>query len=268
MADAVAALLANPLSALIALDFDGTLAPIVERPQDARLAVGGLDVLRSLASHIGQLAVVSGRAAEDVVALGGLDAIPGLRVLGHYGLQRWFDGRLDSPPPDPRVELARTELPSLLADAPAGVYVEDKVHSVVVHTRPAADPQQALDELTPALRRLAASTGLEAVGGRLVLELRPPGVDKGSALRELVAEISAATVIYIGDDVGDLPAFHAVAELRDEGVVDGLAVVAIASGGAGGAAEVPAALRDAADLVLPGPDAVIGWLAGLDAMLR
>jgi trehalose 6-phosphate phosphatase len=265
--DAVAALLADPGSALIALDFDGTLAPIVERPQDARLAVGGYDVLHSLATRIGQLAVISGRAADEVVALGNLGGIPGLRVLGHYGLQSWYDGRLDSPLPDAGVELARQRLPTLLADAPAGVYVEDKVHSVAVHTRPAAEPQRALDELAPALRQLASEAGLEAVPGRLVLELRPRGVDKGTALRRLVASLAAATVIYIGDDVGDLPAFQVVTELREAGGIAGLAVVAIAVGSAGGADEVPAELRDAADLVLPGPDAVIGWLAGLDAML-
>jgi trehalose 6-phosphate phosphatase len=267
VADAVAALLANPGSALIALDFDGTLAPIVERPQDARLAIGGHDVLRSLASRIGQLALISGRAADELVALGDLGGIPGLRVLGHYGLQSWRAGRLDSPPPDAGVAIARQRLPAVLADAPAGVYVEDKVHSLAVHTRPAAEPQRALDDLAPALRQLAADAGLEAVAGRLAIELRPPGVDKGTALRELVATVGATTVIYIGDDVGDLPAFRVVIELRSGGAIAGLAVAAIAEGSWGGADEVPAELRDAVDLVLPGPDAVIGWLAGLDAML-
>jgi trehalose 6-phosphate phosphatase len=261
--DAVAALLADPASALIALDFDGTLAPIVERPSDARLAVGGYDVLRSLASRIGALAVISGRAAADVVSLGGLDGFAGLRVLGHYGLQRWHDGRLDSPEPAAGVDLVRRQLPLLLEGAPSGVYVEDKKHSLAVHTRPAAAPQQALDDIAPALRRLAADNGLEAVPGRYVLELRPPGVDKGTALRDLVAEVDASTVIYIGDDVGDLPAFRMVAELRETGAVAGLSVAAIATG----STEVPAQVRDLADLVLPGPDAVIGWLAGLDAML-
>jgi trehalose 6-phosphate phosphatase len=268
MPDAVAALLADPRSALVALDFDGTLAPIVERPQDARLAVGGYDVLQSLASRIGQLAVISGRAADEVVALGGLDGLAGLRVLGHYGLQRWHSGTLESPPPAPGVDQARQALPALLADAPSGVYVEDKQHSLAVHTRPAGNPQQALDDIGPALHRLAAETGLEAVPGRYVLELRPPGVDKGTALRDLVAEIGAATVIYIGDDLGDLPAFRAVADLRASGDVEGLAVAAVAPSSWGGAEEVPPDLRDSADLVLPGPDAVIGWLAGLVAMLR
>lgn len=271
--DAVAALLSDPGSALVALDFDGTLSPIVDRPADARPAAGAIDVLRRLAAHVGQLAVVTGRPATEVVRLGGLAEVPGLRVLGHYGLQRWHDGHLDTPEPEPGVEQARRALAELLADAPAGVEVEDKEHSVAVHTRNAASPQQTLDDLVPLLWRLADDLDLEAVPGKFVLELRPPGVDKGGALRALVEEVGAATVVYVGDDVGDLPAFRVVAELREAGVIAGLAVAAIDY-----AAQAEAvtdadlrdpleALRDAADLVLPGPDAVVAWLAGIADML-
>jgi trehalose 6-phosphate phosphatase len=264
VADAVGALLANPRTAVIALDFDGTLAPIVERPQDSRLVDGGLEVLRALAALVGQVAIISGRAADEAVRLGGLDGVPGIRVLGHYGLQSWQDGELTSPAPDAGIERVREALPDLLADAPEGVYVEDKHHSIAIHTRPAAAPQQALDELTPALLGLAERCGLEAVPGKFVLELRPVGIDKGSALRALVADVGATTVIYVGDDVGDLPAFRMVASLRAPGQVAGLAVVSVAPDSADAA---PASLVDAADLVLPGPEAVIAWLAGLVALL-
>jgi trehalose 6-phosphate phosphatase len=161
------------------------------------------------------------------------------------------------------VELARERLPALLADAPTGVYVEDKHHSLAVHTRPADAPQQALDDVTPALWELAAQTGLEAVPGKFVLELRPPGVDKGSALRALIDDVSARTAIYVGDDVGDLPAFRAVRELRSDGAIEGMAVAAIIDG----VGDVPAELRDAVDLVLPGPDGVVAWLSGIVTML-
>jgi trehalose 6-phosphate phosphatase len=266
--DVVASLLANPSTALIALDFDGTLAPIVGRPEDSRLADGALDLLRLLEAKVGQLALVSGRAAEDIVRLAGVDGFARLRVLGHYGLQSWQAGRLESPPPDPGVDVARRRLPELLADAPEGVYVEDKQHSLAVHTRPAASPQQVLDDLTPSLWALADEAGLEAVAGRFVLELRPPGVDKGSALRLLVERVGATTVIYVGDDVGDLPAFRAVAAMRDAGEIEGLAVAAVRGGpGEGGEDEVPGEVRDYADLVLPGPDGVVAWLSGIAAML-
>jgi trehalose 6-phosphate phosphatase len=264
VADAIADLLADPGAALIALDFDGTLAPIVERPSDARPAAGAIDALRQLAGLVGQVAVITGRPAEEVVRIAGLAGVAGIRVLGHYGLQAWHDGQLATPNPEPGVDLARRRLPALLALAPDGVYVEDKDHSVAVHTRPAASPQQALDDLAPALRALADDVGLEAVSGRYTMELRPAGVDKGAALRELVAELGATTVIYVGDDVGDLPAFRAVASLRSSGEISGLAVVVV---GGGAADEVPADLRAAADLELPGPEAVVAWLAGLAAVL-
>jgi trehalose 6-phosphate phosphatase len=265
--DAVEALAADPRSALVALDFDGTLAPIVDRPQDARPAPGALAVLRRLAGSIGQLAIISGRAADEVVGLGGLDEVPGLLVIGHYGLQTWRDGQFSTPEPEPGVRLARERLPELLAAAPPGVSVEDKQHSVAIHTRQAEDPQRTLDDLTPRLLRLASDAGLEAVPGRYVLELRPGGIDKGAALGALVAESGARTVIYVGDDVGDLPAFRAVATMRDSGqIAAGLAVVAVspaAAGTPGAASEVPADLRDAADLELPGPAGVVAWLSTL-----
>jgi trehalose 6-phosphate phosphatase len=270
--DAVTALLAEPRSALIALDFDGTLAPIVQRPQDARLADGAYEVVTALAARIGTLAVISGRDALEVVRLGGLDGVTDLVVLGHYGMQRWRAGRLDSPAPAAGVELVRARLPVLLAEAPPGVDVEDKIHSIAVHTRQAASPRQALDDVTPALLDLAAEAGLEALPGRYVLELRPPGVDKGGALRALVAELEVTTLIVLGDDVGDLPAFRAVAELREAGAVAGLAVVVTTADPDGddpdsAGREVPPELAAAADLELPGPDAVVAWLAGLLAML-
>src|SRR4029077_1807297 len=78
------ALLADPSHALVAADFDGTLAPIVARPQDARPYPGALPALTALAGAVGTVAVITGRPAPDAVALGGLEAVPGLVVLGHY----------------------------------------------------------------------------------------------------------------------------------------------------------------------------------------
>jgi len=77
------ALLADPRHALVAADYDGTLAPIVARPQDARPQPGALPALSALAGEVGTVAVITGRPAADAVALGGLDTVPGLVVLGH-----------------------------------------------------------------------------------------------------------------------------------------------------------------------------------------
>src|SRR3954451_25404963 len=162
----LAAVLADPARAVIAVDFDGTLAPIVERPEDARPAAGAIEALAALAQVVGRCAVVTGRAAEDVVRLGGLDDVDRLHVLGHYGLEEWTGGELRSPEPAPGVDEVRRRLPGLLVDAPDGVHVQDKSPSLVVHTSPSAAPAGALAELAPRFQSLAAEPGLETVPGR------------------------------------------------------------------------------------------------------
>ncbi len=250
------ALLAYPGRALIATDFDGTLSPIVTRPGDARAYRGAVPALAALAQTVGTVAVITGRAPADVVRLGGLQAIPGLIVLGHYGWQRWQDGQLTAPEPGTAIEAARAALPGLLRDAgaPAGISIEDKTHALAVHTRGTEAPEAALRALRVPLGELAAELELTAEPGRFVIELRPPGVDKGSALTHLVAERSAASVLFCGDDLGDLPAFAAVRALRADGV-EGCAV-------ASASAESPQ-VAAAADLVVGGPKGVVELLAAI-----
>src|SRR5262249_53080568 len=110
-----------------------------------------------------------------------------------YGAQRWQAGVLSEPPAPPGVQVVRAALPGLLAElaAPDGTAVEDKGSSLAVHTRRTADPAAALALLREPLTQLADRAGLTVEPGRLVLELRPPGMDKGAALRGLAAERSA-----------------------------------------------------------------------------
>ena len=254
----LAALIADPARSVVAIDFDGTLAPIVERPDDARPTPGPVAALTALADRSGICAIVSGRAAADAVRLGGLDAVPRLQVHGHYGLERWVDGVLETPEPSAAVDQARVRLEPVLAGAPAGVHVEDKHHSLVVHTRPAADPAATLADLTPALTELAAELGLEAVPGRMVLELRPPGVDKGAAIRRMATEHQAAAVAYFGDDLGDLPAFDVVEELRTAGT-PGFTVASVDPA----LDDSPPELARRSDLTLAGPEHVVRFLTTL-----
>jgi trehalose 6-phosphate phosphatase len=254
------ALLTSPGRALIATDFDGTLAPIVADPRAARALPGAVPALTLLAPAFGTLAVITGRPAAEAVASGGLDAVPGLIVLGHYGGQRWQDGALTGPGPDPAVRAARQVMPDLLAGAgaPDGTWVEDKGHALAVHTRRTADPDAALRLLRGPLDNLAKRTGLSAEPGRMVVELRPAGVDKGIALTGLVRERGAEAVMFCGDDLGDLPAFAAVRALRTEGI-PGCAVAS--------ASAESRPVADAADLVVEGPEGIVALFAAIAAAL-
>jgi len=256
----LAALLHDPGGALVALDYDGTLSPIVSDPRAASAHQGAAAVLQRLGGRIGTLAVITGRPAAAAADLGGFHSVSGLVILGHYGFERWESGVVTAPPPPPGVAAARVDLPAVLADAgaPAGTWVEDKGHSLAVHTRRAADPDGALAILRAPLAALADRVGLAVEPGRMVIELRPAGMDKGVALKNLAAERLSRAILFCGDDLGDLPAFAAVRELRSSGI-PGLAVCS-------GSTEV-AALAEASDLVVDGPAGVMTLLAGLADML-
>jgi trehalose 6-phosphate phosphatase len=252
----LAALLRSPGRALIALDFDGTLAPIVADPAAARADRGAAAALRRLAPLAGTLAVITGRPALSAVEYAGLESVPGIIVLGHYGRQRWEAGHLTSPPEPPGLAAAREELPAVLAaaDAPAGTWTEDKGDALAVHTRRTAEPARALERLRGPLAALAERTDLAVEPGRLVIELRPAGSDKGLALKNLASQRSPSATLFCGDDLGDRPAFRAVAELRAAGI-PGVTVCA-------GSAEV-SVLADEADLVVDGPAGVAALLGSL-----
>jgi trehalose 6-phosphate phosphatase len=252
----LAAIRRDPGTALIAMDFDGTLSPIVADPDAAYAHPAAVPALRELSERVGTLAVITGRPAADAVELGGFEEVPGLIVLGHYGWERWLGGRITTPPVPPGVAAVRERLPEVLADAgaPAGTRIEDKGSALAVHTRGTADPEGALAALADPLAELADAAGLAVEPGRLVIELRPPGADKGSALSALAAERRSGAILFAGDDLGDLAAFAAVRALRPAGH-PGLTVCS-ASG------EVTE-LAAEADLVVAGPDGVVALLRSL-----
>lgn len=260
------AILADPAHALAALDYDGTLSHIAQRPEDATPANGALDAIGLLAESFGAVVLISGRPCGQLLELTGLHSNPAgprLTVLAQYGLQRWdgHSGQITSPPPLPGVEGARRELAHLLAESstPAGVSVEDKGQALVVHTRLTKDPDGVLAALSQRLTDIAERAGLEPHPARNALELRPPGFEKGGALRGFAKERGAEAVMFIGDDLGDLPAFAALHDLRAEGIP----CVGVVSD----SPEVTG-LREQADLVLPGPDGVVAFLHALAERLR
>jgi trehalose 6-phosphate phosphatase len=243
---AAARLAARPERVAICLDFDGTIAPIVDDPATARPLPGVVDLLGPLADRYAAVALVSGRPATYLASHA---AAPGVRYLGMYGLEEIIEGRVLV---DPGLEAARPAVAAAAKDLAAdpavtgsGAHLEDKRYAVAVHTRRVADPARWAGPVGEAAARVAARHDLEVVPGRLVWELRPRvRSDKGDAARRVVAESGARGLLVAGDDLGDLPAFAVAGELG------GGLRVAVRS------AEAPAGLLEAADLVVDGPEGV------------
>ncbi|MGH3424099.1 MAG: trehalose-phosphatase [Nocardioidaceae bacterium] len=259
-ADTLDAVLRDPAGTVLALDFDGTLAPITHDPESARAHPGSIMALERLGVRLARIAVVTGRPVATAVRLGGFEALAGLDsmvVMGQYGVERWDAATREtySPPPPPGIVGIDAELPGLLAGLGLGeARVEHKGRAVVVHTRGLAQPDSALDRLRGPLAALADRNEMVVEPGKQVLEIREPGTDKGDAIRVLVDEAAARQVIFAGDDLGDLPAFDAVDELHAAGI-KGLLVCS--------SSEEQDALVARADVVVHGPDAVAEWLTWL-----
>ena len=246
VADQAARLAAHADEVALCLDFDGTIAPIVEDPQAARPLPGIVELLGPLADQYAAVALISGRPATYLASHA---AAPGVRYLGLYGLEEIVEGRVQVDgrlaAARPAVAAAARELAADPAVTASGAHLEDKRYAVAVHTRRVADPGRWAGPVGQAAARIAAGHGLEVVPGRMVWELRPQvPSDKGDAVRRVVGSSGASVLLAAGDDLGDLPAFADAAELGG-----GLRVVA-------GSAEAPAELLDAADLVVDGPEGI------------
>ena len=259
---ALDALLHRPSETMVSLDFDGTLAPIVDDPEQAYANPDAVSALGRLGQLVGAIVLITGRPARMAVKLGRFAETPGLEsmvVLGQYGVERWnAAGDEYVIPPEPaEVTAVAAELPELLtALGLSEARIENKGRAVGVHTRELADPAGSLQKLVEPLSDLAARHGLLVEPGKNVLELRAPGTDKGDALRAIVAETGAQNVLFAGDDLGDLPAFRTVQQLREEGL-DGLLVCS--------ASHEEDALTSLSDLVVDGSAGIAAWLNELAA---
>lgn len=250
---------------VVALDFDGTLSPIVDDPEQAHIHPGAADVLVELAGEVKALAIVTGRPARQALALGGLeevgtavgDAGSELYLFGQYGHERWSSTarRIVSPRPPAGLATFERDLPRLLREHDAAdAWVEEKGLAVAVHTRRMADPDAAFARLLEPVRALAERHHLGVEPGRHVLEVRSAQMHKGLVVRRLVEELGAGGVLFGGDDLGDVEAFDAVASLARSGL-PGLRVLSAS-------AENPD-LEEQVDVVVPGPDGVLELLTRL-----
>jgi trehalose 6-phosphate phosphatase len=225
--DLLAPLAERPRESALVLDVDGTLAPIVARPELASVPEATKVELRRLAARYLLVACISGRAGADARRLVNVD---GVVYVGNHGLEL-----------DPRAARLAERI-SAFRQAVA-LPVEDKELSLSYHYREAADPEAARAELER-VAELARAEGLDARWGRKVLEIRPPlEAHKGTAVRALLERSGARRALYAGDDVTDLDAFAGLSEAGLEHTVR----IAVASD------EGPVELAKQADYVVGGP---------------
>jgi trehalose 6-phosphate phosphatase len=236
--DLLAQLAAEPAETGLFLDFDGVLAPIAERPENAVPPPETRAELERLVGRYSLVAVVSGRAGEDVRTR--LD-VDGVVCVGSHGLEA-----------EPQADRWRRTLAAFAADAPwPQKEIEVKGLSVAFHYREHPDEREAVRRLD-AIADTAREEGLVARYGRKILEVLPPvGSNKGTAVRGLLEERGLRRALAAGDDTTDIDSFAAL---------DGLDVavrVAVTS------AEAPSALLDAADLVVDSTDEFLALLRRL-----
>jgi trehalose 6-phosphate phosphatase len=245
---ALGPLVAEPLQSGLFIDFDGTLSEIVDDPTTAAPLPGSADALDDLAERLGRVAVLSGRPVDFLTPWFG----PGVMLSGLYGLEAVVHGRrLDHPLGGVWREVVDDVALQSASRGPDGMRVEAKGLSLTLHYRGRPEREAAVRAWA---EQQAARSGLEMRSARLSYELHPPiDVDKGSSLLELADDLDA--VCFIGDDVGDLPAFDALDQLTAGGVTT--VRVGVRS------AEMAGELLDRADLVVDGPPGVLGLLQSL-----
>jgi trehalose 6-phosphate phosphatase len=244
-----------PRSAVL-VDFDGTLAPIVDDPDAATPLPEAREALAALVGQVGRVAVVSGR---PVAFLHDALGIEGITYVGQYGLQRWDRGRVVT---DPRAEPYRAAVEMVAAAATRelpGVLVERKDGvAVALHWRRRPDLEREASEWAA---RAAGAAGLELHPAKMAAELRPPvPMDKGTVVTELCEGFDAA--VYAGDDSGDLAAFGALDRLRGTQQLAHAVRIAV------GSPEAPPELIARADIVVPGPGGLAELLAELGDAIR
>ena len=227
------------------LDFDGTLVDIAERPDAVVVAPSLGRLVTALAERLdGRVAMVSGRSAGAILSYLGIEGPTPFAIAGSHGLElRWTDGRAEAPVRPEGLDEALAAFEAL-AEAHPGVMVEEKPFGAALHYRQAPEAGPACDALA---EEVAAETGFAIQHGKMVVELRALGADKGDAVRRFMAEppMAGTQPIFVGDDLTDEAGFRAAEELGGWGIL------------VGGPRATAARYR------LAGVDAVHEWLGGV-----
>ena len=256
--DALDALAAEPHRTGLFLDFDGTLSEVVHIPSEARPVAGVPDLLADLGKVFKVVAIVSGRAAGQLVEWLG----PQVEIWGVHGAESVVGGSVT--PSDwakPYSELMRRVLTEaedgLAALGAEGALIEDKGVIINLHFRAASDPIAAESALKRLAHHLADRHGLSVAKGRMSFELRAPvDFSKAAVVLSRARAESLNAIAFVGDDRVDLPGFDALDQLAEEGAATTCRVAVRSE-------EAPEELLRRADVVLDGPTGAVAWLEQL-----
>lgn len=250
LAEALRPLIERPSAAAVFCDIDGTLAPIVERAEDAAVPDVTSRLLARIARRYGCVACISGRSSAEARRIVG---VGGIAYAGSHGAELLLPGQTQARLiPAFETWAPRVHEFALSFDSPEfrmlRVRIEDKGPIVAFHWRGARDEEKA-HTLLEGIAAEAEAAGLFVHWGRKVLEIRPPvPVHKGQAVHELLGRRpDVRTALFGGDDATDLDAWEVLGDLRRDGALDEVVCVGIRS------SEGPRAITERADLVVEGP---------------
>lgn len=239
---------ADPERSAVLLDVDGTLAPIVEQPDDAHMPETTRRPLIEVAKRYGVVACVSGRRASDARRIVSLGSIA---YLGSHGSEILRAGTI-SAELDGELQAWARRVQTFASDAfdeplrRLRVRLEDKEAIAALHWRGVPDEDEAQAAIERVARQ-AEDAGFTTHWGRKVLEIRPPvRIDKGAGIVRLLRDLELSAAIYVGDDLTDVDAFRGLDELRETGRVGAVVKVGVHSD------EGPPQLEGEADVMVDG----------------
>ena len=237
-------------------DVDGTISPTAPTPAQAAVSPASRRYLDRLTPLLSLVAAVSGRAVADVRRLVDID---GVVYVGNHGLERWAGGR---------AELAEGagDYPAIIKEVTdelgrelqeAGIIIENKGVSASIHYRLSPDPDATGKRVMAAINASAQAGRLRIIPGRRAVNLLPPlAIDKGTAVRDLIARYNLSGGVYIGDETTDIDAFKAIHEANRRRDFLGFALAVLSR-------EAPPAVVEEADFTLDGTDEVARFLEWL-----
>jgi trehalose 6-phosphate phosphatase len=245
-------LLKAPAAALIT-DIDGTISRIAPTPEEAFVGEPARSALRNILPHLALTAIVTGRESAVAQSMVGVE---GLTYVGSYALEGAAAAIID---PEKLLD-ARNEVTARLGALPC-VRVEDKDISFALHYRDCEDRSEARLSLLDITSPIAASCGAKIIEGKQVIELVPASLPgKDTAVKHLVDKHDIQSLVFFGDDLGDVAVFRELALMRDAEGMQTLAVGVID-------AETDPLVFENADLTVNGVDEVEDVLAAIAAKL-